>query len=107
MADRHLREADLHPLHFEILRILPVEGSVLGYHRLTKTTPQVADELNKKLAAGIPKMSNHEVAGALKSMQVAQFTVNIKLVGAGLGWQATTLGKDVWKRYEQQHPSTD
>lgn len=81
------------PLDYELLRRMPDEGSMLGYHTIALTVGHVKDTLNKDAPEGARLTTGH-IAARIRSMHVAGLCVKVRVMGASSahGWQRTPKG---------------
>jgi hypothetical protein len=86
------------PLDFELLRRMPAQGSMLGYHQLALTVPHAVKELNKEAPKG-GELTSSLVSSRVRSMHVAGLVVKTRVMGAGAshGWQRTPKGEQFLK----------
>jgi hypothetical protein len=83
------------PLDFELLRRMPAEGTMLGFHVLALTAKHITTELNKTAPPG-GALTSHNVTARLRSMHVAGYVTPVQVMGAstsGQGWQRTPKGE--------------
>lgn len=76
---------------FAIFRILPDEGSKLGFHPQIKSAKQITHELNLALPPEAPRVQVSEVSARLRSLKMGGFVVDVvvNLSGRIGGWQRT------------------
>jgi hypothetical protein len=87
-----------HPLDWEIIKRLPRQGSMLGYHTIASTVKHLKQEMNSSLGPDAPeeaKVDSNQINGRLVSMQVAGLVTQVTVISSGgtKGWQRTQKGE--------------
>ena len=85
----------LTPLDEAILKQLPEEGSMLGYHHLATQTAQIVSALNESLPKGVPPITSAGVNGRLRSLKHRGLVADVPVMPSnnGVGWQRTKEAK--------------
>ena len=86
-------EYEPYPLDVAILRLLPEEGSKLGYHHIAAT----AKALKSVLFARDPTVTSAAINGRLRTLKAVGLVMSVRVLpaGGGAGWQVTQRGRDV------------
>ena len=85
------------PLDEALLRILPEEGSKLGFHNLGKTVANLREELNAALPDDSPEeafLTPEQISSRLRSAKVNGLATDVPGGKGGTRlWQRTAKGK--------------
>lgn len=84
-----------------ILKALPNEGTLVGYHPVAKTIKGLVKELGGGLTAD-------QMNGRLASLREYGFVISLKLipVAQGMGFQRTKAGREALERNRHLLPKT-
>lgn len=86
---------ELIDLDYAILRLLPDEGTKLGFSPLAKQAKAIVTELNDQLDTRALHVRSSQVNGRLRALKAAGHVVTcvVQPVNRGSGWQRTERGR--------------
>ena len=96
-------EPHLGEFEYAILRELPDEGRMAGYHPLVVTSGHVRARLNEHLDPGEPKVTTGQVGTACQILtKFGLVTRHFTVSGVLKGWQRTAEGAEAVAEHDRQ-----